>query len=107
MIGVSKAVKDSDVRHATDAEQDAYIREVAVALSVELRMFTGEAMPISEATFEVKGPVDDPLQGLIHVHTLAAHYDLDTLPTDSDAYAVHVGRAQGSTDQGTTQEFKP
>lgn len=102
LVGVSKAVRESEVYMLSDREQDEFIREVALALTEDLRKFTGDAMPLSEAAFQVSGPHPDPLQGLIHVHTLAAQYDLDALPRDSDAYRVHVLEADGTT-QGNTQ----
>lgn len=100
MIGVSKAVKEADVYLLSDNDQDLFIRQVGDALTQDLRKFTADAMPLSEHVFQVTGPHQDPLQGLIHVHTLTAQYDLDALPADSDAYRVHVGTAEGSTDAG-------
>lgn len=90
-VGVSNAVKMSDVAAmGGDAAQDQFIREAAQDLEQKLRRFVGDARPISDVAFQVTGPHSDPLQGLIYVHTLWANFDLDALPTDSDAYRTHV-----------------
>lgn len=94
-VGVSCTIKESDTNHATPAEQDRYIAEVAQRLVGDLRRFVADARPRSEFKFWVTGPHDDPLQGLIHVHHLAAAFDMDTLPTDCDAYRVHTTTAPG------------
>lgn len=98
MIGVTKAVKDFEVAGLTDAEQDEYIGHVLKGCAADLEIFTRGARPLSEFVASVTGPHDDPIQGTIHVHTVAAKFDLDTLDPDSDAYRVHVLEADGVTE---------
>lgn len=94
MVGVSSAIRMSDVQTmGGDAAQDYFIREAAQDLQAKLQRFVGGATPRGEFVFQVQGPHDDPLQGMIYVHTLAAPFDLDALPTDCDAYRVHVTQA--------------
>lgn len=96
-VGVMSSMKDSDVANLTDDDQDRLIAEEARRLEGLLARFVGYARPVSEAVFQVRGPFSDPLQGTIHVHVLAARFDLDELPRDSDAYRVHVLEADGTT----------
>lgn len=79
-----KAVKDDDVYRLTDAEQDAFIREVNESMVREMRERTKDARP-EGGTFSlwVTGPHADPLQGNVHVHHIAAWYDLDTMQADA------------------------
>lgn len=79
-----KSVKDDDVYRLTDAEQDHFIREVNDAMVQEMRQRTKDARP-EGGTFSlwVTGPHNDPIQGVVHVHHIAAWYDLDTLPADA------------------------
>lgn len=101
LIGVSKTVKDFDVNTLTDDEQDQFIQEVLKGCAEDLRRLVMDARPLSEFVATVTGPHNDPIQGMIHVHTVAAHFDLDTLDTNSDAYQVHVGKAEGTTEGNT------
>lgn len=98
MIGVSKSVKDSDVAGLTDDAQDQYIAQVLKACASDLHRLVGGALPLSDFAASVTGPHDDPIQGMIHVHTVAAQFDLDQLPPECDAYRVHVGTADGVTE---------
>lgn len=79
-----KAVKDDDVYRLTDREQDEFIREVNAAMVREMRERTKDAQP-EGGTFSVwvTGPHSDPLQGNVHVHHIAAWYDLDKMPADA------------------------
>lgn len=104
MIGVTSAIKMADVRDmGGDAAQDMFIREAAKDLEQKLHRFVGGARPRGEFVFQVTGPHDDPIQGLIYVHTLAAPFDLDRLPTDCDAYRVHVTQGGQAGVQFTEQ----
>lgn len=85
------SVRDNDIRHLTDAEQDTFIKSVAEDLTGQLRRMVMDQRPLRDLAFWVVGPVDDPLQGIIHVHHLAGSFDLDTLPVESDAYKTHLG----------------
>lgn len=85
-VGVSMSVKDSDVAGLSDALQDQFIAEVAENLTRQLRKMVLDTRPRSDFRFWVTGPHNDPLQGMIHVHHLVAKFDLDQLPTESDAY---------------------
>lgn len=109
MMGVTSAVKMADVQDmGGDAAQDRFIRECAVDLEQKLRRFVGDARPAGDAVFQVTGPHSDPLQGLIYVHTLAAPFDPDTLPTDCDAYRVHVTeKGQGAVQFTRTEGTQP
>lgn len=97
MIGVTKAVRDQDVFLLSDDDQDSYIKTVLEACTADLARFTGNARPLSDFVASVTGPHDDPLQGPIHVHTVAAKFDLDALAPETDAYRVHVLEAAGAT----------
>jgi hypothetical protein len=92
LLGVSSAIRDSEVAPLTDAEQDRLIAEEAQRLQRELGKFVGGVEPYKgrPLVFDVKGPMTDPLQGVIHVHTVAGYFDLDRLPTDCEAYRTHV-----------------
>lgn len=103
LVGISKAIKETEVAHLTDAEQDDTIKRVADMMEGELRTFVAGARPDRDRPlmFVVRGPFNDPIQGTIHVHTMAGWFDLDDLPRDSDAYRVHVLEAAGAQ-QGAT-----
>lgn len=101
MIGVTMAVKDFEVAGLSDADQDAYQHHVLWGpdgCADRLGRFVGAVRPLSELVASVTGPHNDPIQGMIHAHTVAGKFDLDTLPTDSDAYRVHVLEAEGVTE---------
>lgn len=104
LVGVTKVIRDAEIRGLTDAEQDDTIKRVAEALETDLRRFVLDARPDRNRPliFDVKGPFSDPIQGVIHSHTLAGWFDLDALPRESDAYRVHVLEAPGAT-EGNTQ----
>ena len=79
-----KAVKDDDVYRLTDREQDDFIRDVNASMVREMRERTKDAKP-EGGTFSlwVTGPHSDPLLGAVHVHHIAAWFDLDTMPADA------------------------
>jgi PIN domain nuclease of toxin-antitoxin system len=81
-----------------DEAQDQFIAEVLKSCARDLEIFTRGARPMSEFVASVTGPHDDPIQGMIHAHTIAAKFDLDTLDPASDAYRVHVLEADGVTE---------
>lgn len=79
-----KAVKDDDVYGLTDREQDDFIQSVNEAMVRDMRERTKDAKPEGgQFTLYVTGPHRDPLLGAVHVHHLAAWFDLDTMPTDA------------------------
>lgn len=102
-LGVSMAVKDSDVANLTDAEQDQFIREVAQGLEGMLKDYVKGTQPLrgTDLVFDLQGPFNDPLQGHIHVHTLAGWFDMDAIPTDAQAYIVW--RDGTTPEQGAAQ----
>lgn len=87
---MSASIQETEVNHLTDAEQDELIARVAKKLVDDLQKFVGGARPRSEFKFWVTGPHEDPIQGRIHVHHLAAKFDLDELPNTCGAYRTHV-----------------
>lgn len=90
-IGVSAAVREDQINHLTESEQDEFIKTVAIRLEAELRMMVADARPLGDLVFQVQGPFEDPIQGRIHTHILAGWFDLDRLPTDCLAYKTYVG----------------
>ena len=79
-----KAVKDDDVYRLSDREQDQFIQEVNESMVREMRDRTKDAKP-EGGTFSlwVTGPHSDPLLGAVHVHHIAAWFDLDTMHPDA------------------------
>ena len=94
-----KAVKDFDVARLTDREQDQFIREVNESMVADMRERTKDARP-EGGTFSlwVTGPHTDPLQGIVHVHHIAAWYDLDTMAADAQFRidALNAGTAEAA-----------
>jgi hypothetical protein len=93
-----KAVKDDDVYRLSDSDQDRLIQEVNESMVRDMRERTKDAQP-EGGTFSlwVTGPHQDPLQGTIHVHHIAAWYDLDKMQADAqfrlDALAAGTAEA--------------
>lgn len=81
-----KSVRESDVYALSDRDQDEFIKEVAQGMGREMRERTKDAIPLSEVVFQVTGPHNDPIQGLIHVHTMACWFDLDKMARDAPFY---------------------
>lgn len=108
MLGVSSAIRDSEIASLTDAEQDRVIAEEGQRLQRELGKFVGGVEPYKgrPLVFDVKGPVQDPLQGIIHVHTVAGYFDLDRLPNDCEAYRVHVQAGADVTVEAKAETVK-
>jgi hypothetical protein len=102
LIGVSSAIQEAEIAGLTDREQDDVIKRAAEDVTEKLRKFVGGVGTYRDRplVFEVTGPHEDPIQGRIHVHTVAGYFDLDTLPTDCDAYQVHVVGTPGITTGG-------
>lgn len=80
------AVKEFDVRGLTDREQDEFIKTVAEKMTAEMRARVKDAPAVSDVSFLITGPHNDPLQGLIHVHQIACWFDLDDMPRDAPFY---------------------
>lgn len=99
-----KAVREDDVYRLSDADQDVFIREVAQGMARDMRERTKDAVPLGDAVFQVTGPHRDPIQGVIHVHTIAAWFDLDRMATDAP-FRLEFIQAHGTegTDAGTIQ----
>lgn len=93
-----KAVKDDDVYRLSDHDQDEFITEVNAAMVREMRMATKDAKP-EGGTFSlwVTGPHSDPLQGTIHVHHIAAWFDLDAMPADAQLRLDYLATRQEAT----------
>lgn len=80
-----KAVKDDDTYRLSDAEQDQFIREVNESMVREMRERTKDAKPEGGTfTLWVTGPHPHPLMGPVHVHHIAAWFDLDAMPADAE-----------------------
>lgn len=89
-IGVSSTIRENQINHLSDPEQDELIKQEGRRLEGELRTFVQDLPPLSEVVFTVEGPKHDPLQGKVWVHTMAAFFDLDRLAPESPAYLTHV-----------------
>lgn len=78
------AVPDHEVRDLTNDQQDQFIAELNDQMVRDMRTRTKDAKP-EGGTFSlwVTGPHDDPLQGTVHVHNIAAWFDLDTMAHDA------------------------
>lgn len=80
-----KSVKDFDVNDLSPREQDDFIHEVSALMVREMRQRTKDAEPLG-GTFSVwvTGPHHDPLQGTVHVHHIAAWFDLDAMAPEAE-----------------------
>lgn len=109
LVGVTSAIRDSEIRGLTDAEQDRVIAEEAQRLQRLFKDFVGGTRPYKDRplAFQVTGPHDDPLQGKIHVHTVTGWVDLDLLPNDCEAYRVHVQAGGDVTVQAKPETVQP
>lgn len=94
-----KVVREDDVYRLSDSEQDHFIAEVAKGMAKEMEERTKQARPIGDVAFTVTGPHDDPIQGLIHVHTISAWYDLDKVAADAP-FRVDFIQAHGTENTG-------
>lgn len=94
-----KVVREDDVYRLTDAEQDQFIAEVAKGMAREMEERTKGARPIGDVAFTVVGPHNDPIQGLIHVHTISAWYDLDKVAADAP-FRLDFIQAHGTENSG-------
>lgn len=102
-IGVSSTIRNDQISHLNDAEQDQVIKDELRRLEGELREFVGNAVPRGDLVAEVRGPIDDPLQGRMWIHTVMGMFAVDDLPTGSAAYRVHVtGEPYTPTQDPTT-----
>jgi hypothetical protein len=103
-IGVTTAVRASEYAAMGRDEAKSWTKDAFRYLEVELRAYTGDATPVGAPTFQIDGPHDDPLQGMIMVMSVAAPYDVDTLPVTCKAYETHNQQRQaaerGLDDQG-------
>jgi hypothetical protein len=108
LVGVSSTIALHDVKGMTRPEQDQFIKEVATDLHNKLRDMVANCAPASPIAFQVEGPFDDPLQGVIWVHTLAAHFDLDSLPRTCEAIRIELeGTATPTERQRITTVERP
>lgn len=82
---IQKSVKEDDIYRLSDADQDKFIREVGEFMAAEMKERTMGLMPLGDLGYQVRGPISDPLQGLIHVHTLVAEYDMDRMNPEAPA----------------------
>jgi len=89
-----KAVKEFDVRNLSDREQDDFIKRVAEGMAQDMRERVKDAPPKSDVSFTVEGPFQDPIQGLVHVHTMACWFDLDEMARDAPFYLDAVAATQ-------------
>lgn len=106
LMGVSSSVRDWEVARMTDAAQDDMIRRESARLEAELQAFVGGARPKGDLIFTVRGPHSDPIQGNIHIHTMAGHFDTDDLPAQCPAYLVYVAPEEGRADVQTMEDPK-
>lgn len=90
MIGVSKTIRMFEIEHLSDPEQDELIKSILTSCERELAEMVGGAHPRGDLVAKVEGPYSDPIQGLIYIHTVAGHFELDELPLGSIAYKIHV-----------------
>jgi hypothetical protein len=90
MVGVSSTIPMHDVQTmGGEAAQDQFIKEVATDLVTKLRDMVADHRPVGDLAFQVTGPHQDPLQGLIYVHTVTGNWDLDLLPPTCEAVRIH------------------
>lgn len=93
------AVKDDDVYRLTDAEQDWFIKDLGDKMIQDMRERVKDSRPLQDAvSYWVTGPHADPLQGNIHVHHIAAWFDLDTMAPDAQfrIEALTAGQAEAA-----------
>lgn len=89
-IGVSSTIRNGQISHLKDPEQDEVIKAEFRRLEGELREFVGGALPRGDLVAQVQGPHDDALQGRIWIHTVMGMFAVDDLPAGCAAYKVHV-----------------
>lgn len=89
-----KLIQEHEINDLSPAEQDEFIKEVAQAMGRDMRERTRDAMPLSEVGFQVTGPHHHQIMGKVHVHTMAAWYDLDRMHPEAPFRLDAIARDQ-------------
>jgi hypothetical protein len=89
VCGVTAAIPASDLMKGSRAEVGAYLRDVYAHLERALREHTGNAKPQGQPSFQIDGPNDSDLLGVIYTASLGVPVEVNDLPLDCTAYEAH------------------
>lgn len=90
LIGVARAVQHSQIESMPDGQQDSLIRDVLALCQADLKTMVGGVQPLGPLAGTVTGPHSDTILGPIHTLTVAGYFRIADLPSDCQAYVLHV-----------------
>lgn len=88
-VGVSVMIRTADLQGMDRDQVRAYVQDLAEQATEELRRIAGGAEPVGPVSVRLDDTTEHALLGTIMPLHVAAPFDLDALPRDSEAFATY------------------